>query len=172
MSARRRKILLLGVLCAPLLGADWSSCKSDLDTLRRRADDAARRAGDVEDAASRLESKKREVEDCRSYPQIYDIWRDRCQTQRGEYDRARSTFLSEKGSLESALDDVDRVIGSVSSSCDYSFSSGGSAALTAPGGAPSWCRLLLRYRGRLPATNLMESCKKYHREDECIQCLQ
>jgi hypothetical protein len=46
-------LCLLGAL-APLRAADYDSCPSDLDDLRRRADDASTKAEDVSDAEERL----------------------------------------------------------------------------------------------------------------------
>ena len=97
--------------------------------------------------------------------------RDRCRSQADEYENARSQFQSEKDSLDSALDDVERSVRSVSDSCDYSFTGSGSK----PGrtrGAVSWCQLFQRYKGRLSPTMLMETCRKSHSEDECKKCLQ
>jgi hypothetical protein len=160
--------LLLSVI---LLGADWSSCQSDLDTLRRRASDASDKASEVEDADSTMQNKRREVEQCRSYPRIYDIYRDGCRSQADEYRSARSNFESEKSDLESALDDVDSSLRSVSSSCEFSFSSSGRSGGGQEG--DSLCRLLQRMKGRVAPEKLMETCTKAGKSlEQCRACVQ
>jgi DNA repair exonuclease SbcCD ATPase subunit len=163
-------LALVGSLA--LIGADWSSCQDDLDRLRRRASDASDKASEVESASSDLQSKKDEYEQCRSYPRIYDIYRDRCRSLADEYETARSNFESEKSDLESALDDVDSALRSVSGSCGFAFSAGSRATTGQPGG-DSLCRLLQRYKGRMPLEKLMETCTKAGLTvEQCRVCLQ
>jgi len=154
-----------------LLGADWSSCQSDLDTLRRRASDASDQASNVESASEEMESKRREFEDCRLFPGIYDIWKDGCSSQADQSRNARSRLESAKSDLESALDDVDSALRSVSASCDFSFSS--SPVVGVQRGSDRLCRLLQRYKGQLPTEKLLETCRKAGRsEEQCTACLQ
>jgi hypothetical protein len=154
-----------------LLGADWTSCQDDLDRLHQRASDASDKASEVETASDDLKTKRDEYQQCRSYPQIYDIYRDRCRSLADEYQSARDTFESEKSDLESALDDVDSALRSVSSSCDYSFTSTSSVPGRSRG--DSVCRLLQRYKSRMPLEKLMETCTKAGRTvEQCKACLQ
>ena len=152
-----------------VLAADWSSCHDDLDTLRRRASDASDAAEQVAQAADELDTKRREWEDCRTFPGVYDLLGDGCQSQRLDYESARDEYESAKSTLESNLDDVDSAQRSVSVSCDYAF---GSAM--GPGRRPvdSLCRLLQRYKGRVPSASLMETCKKSRSEQDCKKCLE
>ena len=48
-----------------------SSCHDDLDTLRRRADDASDKASDVDTASDLLASQRQELEDWRAFPQTF-----------------------------------------------------------------------------------------------------
>jgi hypothetical protein len=49
-----------------LLGADWSSCQSDLKRLRSRASEACDRASGTRGASVTMETRKRELDDCRA----------------------------------------------------------------------------------------------------------
>lgn len=152
-----------------LLAADWSSCQDDLDTLRRRASDASDAAEQVHQAADELETKRQEWQDCRAFPAIHDLMRDGCRSQRSDYESARDEFESAKSNLESELDDVDSAIRSTSLACGYSFSNAGGAVGTR---VDPMCRLMQRYKGRLPTANLLELCKKSKSEADCKKCLE
>jgi hypothetical protein len=96
--------------------------------------------------------------------------KDGCRSQADEYRRARSAFDYEKTELDSALDDIDSSLRSVSSSCEFSF---GSTARGGQSGGESPCRILLRYKGRMPAEKLVEMCTKAGRSaEQCQACIQ
>ena len=77
----RVAILAIVLMATCVLAADWDSCQDDLDTLRRRTSDASDQASEVRDAYEELQQKRQEVEECRSYPRIYDLLRYGCSSQ-------------------------------------------------------------------------------------------
>lgn len=137
--------------------ANWSSCADDLDQLRRAARDAANVAERVKSAAS-------ELENCQQFPGTFDLMRDRCRS-------LRDNFESEVSSLQSELDDVDRRVRNVSSSCAVGLGSARGAATTRPSSGNRMCDLMRRYKGRLPDSTLIEACRKSMPEAECRRCL-
>lgn len=161
--------LLLFLLPAVLFAADWSSCQDDLDTLRTRAFEASDAAEQVHQAADELETKRQEWQDCRAFPDIHDLLRNGCRSQRSDYQSARDEYESAKGNLESELDSVDSAIGSASASCEYSFSAGSASPRAR---IDPMCRLLQRYKGRVPPATLLDMCKKSRSEEDCKRCLQ
>src|SRR5437667_8049320 len=87
---------------------ELDSCHDDLDRLRRAASDAS-------DAAEDADSKRKDFEDCKRDPDIYDLMRDGCHGRQSDYQSALSD-------LESKMDDLDSRLQSVQSSCGYEFS--------------------------------------------------
>jgi hypothetical protein len=69
---------------------DWSACNDALDGVRRAARDAV-------DVTSNVDSAKTDYQQCRQFPETFDLLRDRCQSQRSEYE-------SEKQNAQSAID--------------------------------------------------------------------
>lgn len=144
-----------------LLGADWSACQTALDRLRGRATEASGQAGRTNSASGLMESKKRELDDCRAQ----DAKRD-CRTLAEEYDSARKRFQSAKGSLDSALDDVESARRSVNRSCEYS-----SASITS--GSDPLCWLVQRMKDYIAPDKVMETCKTLGKsEEQCRACIQ
>ena len=162
-------ILAVVLLPAVLLASDWRSCQDDLDTLRRRASGASDAAEQVDQAAEELDTKRQEWQDCRAFPEIHDLLRNGCQSQRWDYESAQNEYESTKSSLESELDSVDSALRSASGSCDYSFSAGAASPRTR---VDPVCRLLQRYKGRIPPAALLDMCKKSRSEEDCKRCLQ
>lgn len=151
--------ILAGTL---LVGADWQSCQRDLDKLRSRAGEASDRAASTRAEGATLETKKRELDDCRA------SGRDGCRTQSDTYEGARKQFEAAKSNLDSALDDVDSSVRATNRSCGYSVSTSQSSSASDP-----VCWLLQRSKGHVSAERLMETCKKVGKSDEqCRACLQ
>jgi hypothetical protein len=150
-------IMFGSLLLQPAIGfaADWGSCASDLDDLRRAADDA-------NDAAERAQRTYRDLQDCRQFPDIYDLLRDRCSSKVSDYRSALS-------SLQTELSDVESRVRDVSSSCQYEIGSAGGRprAPTRQG----ICGVIDRYRGRFTELQLAEICKKSASAAECMKCL-
>src|SRR5690349_13092559 len=85
----------------------------------RTGSEASDRAASIASASSSADSKKRELERCRSS----DTKRDSCRTLSDEYDGAQQKLQSAKGALDSALDDVDASVRSANRACEYPASS-------------------------------------------------
>ena len=147
-----------------LVGADWSGCQSALDKLRGRASEASDRAASTSTASSVAETKKRELDSCRSN----DARRDSCRTLSDEYDGAQQRLQSSRRALDSALDDVDASVRSANRTCEYPVSS----ATTGPSSGDPLCWLLQRTKGHVAPDKLMETCKKIGKsEEQCRVCL-
>ena len=168
-------VILVAGLCLAhsisLRAEDWSSCASDLDSLRRAARDASEAAERAESERDEYENNKRELEDCLNYPKMHDLMGDKCQSLRWDYDSARSSYRSALSTLDSELDTVRRRYQSVQSSC----------ALTAPGSGASrsgaskgksLCDLYRQYKGSLPIKTLMDMCRQNLSQEECKRCLE
>jgi len=153
---------------------DWSSCASDLDDLRRRADDASTAAQNAEQMKRDFESAEEEFRQCRQFPQIYDFLRDGCQAKRYELDSANSSYRSSLNSLRSELDDVDSKVRSAASSCGFDLARLLGPPPSVPAGVhnPNQCAIYLRYKGRIPEQSLLGICAKQMSTDECRKCLE
>jgi hypothetical protein len=165
--------LTIGALL-PSHAQDWSSCASDLDDLRRRADDASTAAEDANQKQRRFKSAEDELRQCRQYPQVYDLMRDRCQSKASDLDSTRSFYRSSLETLRSSLDDVDSKIRSAASSCGFDLGRvlGPPPAVPAGVRSPERCAVYLRYKGRLPQQSLLDLCSKQMTLDECKKCLE
>lgn len=165
--------LALLFVAATASAQDWSSCASDLDDLRRRADDASSAAQDTDSKQRRFKIAEDELRQCLQFPQIYDFLRDGCQSKRSEYDSARSSYRSQLSSLQSAIEDVDYKIRSSNSSCGVELTRVQGPAPAMPAGVqrPEQCAVYLRYKGRLPYSSLLETCTKNMPADQCRKCL-
>lgn len=149
--------LLTVVVTSAVLAADWDSCADDLDRLRRATRDAADKASDVK-------SKAEEFENCRRYPDVYDLWRDGCRSKGSEYQSAVRD-------LESELSTVDSRIRSVRFSCGYDLGSTASPRLHSPETGNQVCDLYRSYLGRLPLDALLKTCLRSMSETDCRKCL-
>jgi hypothetical protein len=144
-----------------LVGADWQNCQRDLEKLRARAGEASDRAASTRTEGATMETKKRELDDCRT------SGRDGCRAQSDTYEGTRKHFEAAKSNLDSALDDVDSSVRATNRSCGYSRTSPSSSA-----GDPI-CWLLQRSKGPVSSERLFETCKKVGKtEEECRTCLQ
>jgi hypothetical protein len=161
------------LVAATASAQDWSSCASDLDDLRRRADDASSAAQDTDSKQRKFKSAEDELRQCLQFPQIYDFLKDGCQSKRSDYDSARSSYRSQLASLQSAIEDVDYKIRSSNSSCGVELTRVQGPAPAMPAGVqrPEQCAVYLRYKGRLPYSSLLETCTKNMPADQCRKCL-
>jgi hypothetical protein len=162
---RNRLIRVAGWIVAGslLVGADWQGCQRDLEKLRTRASDASDRAASTRAEGETMETKKRELDDCRASS------RDGCRAQSDSYEATRRQFETAKSNLDSALDDVDSSVRATNRSCGYSFSA------TSPSSSVGdpLCWLLQRSKGHVSTERLMETCKKVGKsEEQCRACLQ
>jgi hypothetical protein len=153
-------VVLITIIPNPTFSVDWDSCAQNLDRLRRASRDAV-------DAANDVKSKAEEYENCKRYPNIHDLMRDRCQSKAWSYENALRT-------LESALVTVDSRIRSVSSSCGYDLTSIGSAPYSQPNPPSSTnrlCDLFRSYKDRLSPDTLFNICTQSMPESDCRKCL-
>ena len=153
-------VFTVGLLPSLAISADWDSCVDDLDRLRRATRDAI-------DAANAVKSTAHELENCKQYPDIFDLMRDRCQSKTIEYRVALNA-------LKNMMTSVEKRIRSVSSSCGVGLSSVGGSPYARPGspsaGDPK-CDLYRSYRNKLPLEKLMNVCTQSISETECRKCL-
>jgi hypothetical protein len=162
---RNRLIRVAGWIVAGslLVGADWQNCQRDLERLRSRAGEASDRAATTRAEGATMETKKRELDDCRA------SGRDGCRAPSDTYEGARKQFEAAKSNLDSTLDDVDSSVRATNRSCDYSFSSTGASSSA----SDPVCWLLQRSKGHVSTERLMETCKKVGKsEEQCRVCLQ
>jgi len=155
-------LVLFFVWLSPSLSnsTDWYSCADDLDRLRRAARDAA-------DIANDVKAKADDFENCKRFPDIYDLIQDRCRGKAYDYQSALSNLKSE-------LNTVDRRIRSVSSSCGMVTSlmeTHSSAEPGTPSSGNPLCEVYRSYKNRLPMETIMKICSKSMSEAECRSCL-
>lgn len=149
-------LLLLCVAPTGSFGADWSGCASDLDTLSR----AARNA---EYAAQELENANYDLENCLSYPDLYDLLDDECSSRRWDVQAAEDALSSE-------LWTVGRKIRSVQWSCDYEFSLSNPAYHRVTP-KDEWCATLNSFKGEYSVATILQVCKRSRSETDCRKCL-
>jgi hypothetical protein len=109
-------------------------------------------------------SKSSELENCRNFPDSFDLMRDRCRS-------LISDFESDVSNLRSELDNTDRRVRNVNNSCDVNI---GSLRGTAPTGRATgnkMCDVYRSYKGKLPVETLVQACAKSMSGDECKKCL-
>jgi hypothetical protein len=164
-------VFLVAMIASDGLAVDWSDCAGELDRLRRAARDAADCAETAQSKKSDLESKKQDLENCLSYPKMYDYARNNCQSQRWDYDSALREYQSAVDSVSSELDTVNSRIKSASWACSDGIGPGAVEKHRPASKADSMCELYKRYKGKLPNETLLETCKKNMSESECRKCL-
>ncbi|MEX8499233.1 hypothetical protein [Leptothrix ochracea] len=164
-------VLLL--TCLGLRAQDWSSCASDLDYLRRQSEQASSLAEEIDSKHKRLKSAENELQQCLSAPQIFDLLRDGCRSKRFEYESAKSNYKVRLDFFRGSLDNVDSKIRSVSNSCGLELTRSVGTSPTVPAGVkkPERCAIYLRYKDRLPAQALLDTCSKQMPAEECRKCL-
>ena len=158
MRARHAILVFIFTTIPPVaaVSADWNGCADDLDRLRRAASDAS-------DAAKDVNSKADEYENCKQFPDTFDLMRDNCESVASDYESAVNN-------LNSDLSTVDSRISSANSSCSNNASLSG-----IPGRAPSTgnrvCDVFRIYKDKLPAETLLKTCTASMTEAECRKCL-
>jgi hypothetical protein len=154
-----------------VLALDWSTCASDLDRLRRAANDASSAASDVDSNQRRFNSAKENLERCLRYPQIYDLMRDQCQSKRFESETALADLRTRISTLRNWMSELDSRARSVSSSCGSDISVESAPPISLPPGTDERCAIYLRYKNRLPISTLLQLCSQNQPENECRKCL-
>lgn len=140
--------------------ADWSACADDLDRLRRAARDAADRANEVK-------AKADDFENCKRYPDMYDLMRDRCRSKAHDYQGVLRDFEGELGTL-------DKRVRASRSSCGFDLG-GATGSYSVPQSYVyedhDSCALFRSYKGKIPNKSLLETCTKTMSAAECVKCL-
>ena len=162
MISRSAVTVYLLLLTWPAVGLaiDLDSCASDLEALQSAARDA-------HDAAEEASSKQQDLEDCRDDPEVFDLMGDHCASDADDYRTAVEDLKSE-------LDTVDRRFRWLEDSCGVTTlpDHGRTRATPLKGtGVSKECSLVLRYKGKLPLSMLLESCGKLMTVAECSKCL-
>lgn len=153
---RITRVFLILAYCPLITSAsDWTSCADDLDRLRKAASEA-------NNAATQANLEANEFEDCKNFPEVYDLYRDGCRGASSEYRNALST-------LENELSTVDGKIRSVALSCGVELS--GTSSLKIQPSGDRFCDLYISYKGRIPDKQLMNQCRESKTESECTKCL-
>lgn len=140
---------------------EWSDCQDDLDRVRKAARDA-------NEQASEADSKAKDLNNCRTYPRTYDLYKDGCLWYRSNYESAVRDLASE-------LDTLSRRLRSVESSCNFEF--GLSANSVAAPIAPvvptptDKCAVFRSYKGKLADADILSVCSQYLGREACQKCL-
>jgi hypothetical protein len=152
---------------------DWGSCEHALSSISRAARDASDTAQELHSEASELEEKRSELQDCISYPQTYDLRRDRCRSHRTEYEDVKQNYEHKRRELQLQLSILESGFRSVRLSCGYNVPSSttGNPLRPAEKQAGS-CDFMQSYKNKVPAGYLLAICRKSMAEDECQKCLQ
>jgi hypothetical protein len=140
-------------------------CKSALSEIESAADDAQGAQRNIENSHERYRQAVDEYNNCRSYPQIYDLMRDGCQSQRWDADSARSDAQSDLSTFNSRMRSLADAFEDAASSC------GGSQAR---GAAPSRaCRLIKAMKARSNEEQALAFCQRVGvTESEFRRCMQ
>jgi len=156
-----------------IYAVDWASCGSALDDVRSAADNASDLAQEAGQAKDEFESARDEYQECRQFPEVYDLLKDGCQSQREEAESARENLEVAVQSVTDALDEVDRAMSDVGDSCGHQIVHT-TRAQPVPGvsaGNQKICSTLRRSRNGTSSASLMGLCKTVMPETECRACL-
>ncbi len=163
------------------LANDWSSCSYDLDDLSSAAEDASAAARRADWSKQEFEEKKRALQNCINFPDVYDLMDDGCQMARWNYDSAKSSYQTDLFSLQSELSTVETHIRSIEWPCGVSFTQRRPPVAvkqqTPPVAVKSKtkkaidCSIYRMFIGQLSTTAILELCNSDFPEDECIKCL-
>jgi hypothetical protein len=132
------------------------SCEDELDRLKKRATDAS-------EAAETAKSKLDDLDECRRYPETYDLLHDGCRSRRSDYESAMDD-------LQSNLDDIDSSLRSVQDSCGYNFSL--KTMSSADAAQRSLCRSYKRLMSLgVSPSDVLKQCKPQMGDNGCKACL-
>ncbi len=116
-------LFLLPILLTAGMGktGDWGGCASQLAQLERAAGNAAKAAKEVEFAREKMESKKKELDYCQRFPDIYNLPDASCDIIRWKYESAKDKYQVALSDLQNKLRTLAAIIPSVESSCSVQF---------------------------------------------------
>ena len=107
--------------------------------------------------ANNVKSKESDLASCTQFPEIYDLLKDGCSFNKSSYQSALRLLHLELASVRSRSNMVNL-------SC-------GNSGPQVSSGNPM-CDLFNAYKGTLPNSTLLESCRKSMSDAECRKCLQ
>lgn len=104
-------ILLLAVV-VPFNGnaADWASCEHDLSKVRRLAGYSTDITSELSYLHSDLEILRMEAENCRAYPESFDLMWDGCQSITSDYNMKVDEYNSQLSEFRFELDSMMQVL--------------------------------------------------------------
>jgi len=152
-----------------VLAIDFSYCANELEQLSSSSEDAANAAREADSAKDRYESEKEEYDRCRRFPDVYDLYGDRCQSKYRSAKDAQDDLESSISHLENTLYDVSSAIDDVETSCGYDFAPPAPISGVVPE-HQAMCFKFRRIMGKLKSTDILKLCGKYMSESECKAC--
>lgn len=144
--------------------ADWSDCASSLTKLHGAARDASGYAEGLENSKREAEEEKKKLDNCRRYPEMYDLFSDGCETARGRSTNAQNSYKSALSQFAFQLEEVRSHTKKVESSC---ADSDGTRRLD----PRTLCTLLKQMRKEYSDAEILEACKTQAEEVFCRSCL-
>lgn len=164
-------VVAAAALVASVAGADWTDCSTDLDRLRRASRDAQAAADEVASAAEEFEAATNELDQCKSYPELYDFMSDGCRTARFDAESAASDLESERANLASYLDTVSRRARDVNTSCEADVEIEVEHQGASVQGQPSICPAVRALAQRVSPEKFANFCSEALSLPECSRCL-
>jgi len=109
----------MGLSLLPTLASatDFHSCASQLRDVEEAASTAATAADEAADAQETLQQAKDDYNQCREYPEVYDLLEDGCSSQREEYESAREIYNDAIDEYNSAIRSFSAELRAVRISC-------------------------------------------------------
>lgn len=151
--------ILAAFLSSSAFSANWRTCASELDDLRRAA-------GDAGDAANAVKKKADEYENCKNTQEIFGTRQEDCHSKADDYQRALRYFESSLGTVNSRIRFIN--------SCGAELSSASpqpNASPSKPGTGSDQCDLYRSYVNKLPYQTLLKTCTHHMTEADCRKCL-
>jgi len=136
-----------------------------LSEIESTAEDAQRAQRNIEDSHERYRQAVDEYNNCRSYPQIYDLRRDGCQSLRWDVDLAKSEAEGDLSTFNSRLRSVADAFEDAASSYGGSPTRGTAPLRT--------CRLIKTMKAGSNEQQVLAFCQRVGvTESECRRCMQ
>ena len=120
------------VVLAPLLAAaNWATCGTDLEKVKRAADAAAATASEARAASLELQKTEQDLRDnCLLSPRSSDIYGDRCNRLVRAQGSQKSAMEAHGASVQTQMEALNRAVREANASCG---ASGGAPAGTGRG---------------------------------------
>ncbi len=163
---------LIMLLPAGAITQDWDDCAWELGRLIRALRDAEWAAEEASSKQQDLETAKSDYENCASFPDVYDLWGDRCATYYSNYQSALDDYQGALSEMLSQMASVEQGIRRISLSCDYQFDlrSGYRLPTQQFVDQESICETLHALRGVYEDSVLIAACRQMFPPDSCKKC--